>query len=142
MSRTAVTGIGGVFFKSEDPGRTLDWYRSHLGIETSEWGGFAFRWRERERPDEIGYTIWGAFPDDTDYFDPSEAPFMVNFRVADLAGLLAALREADVRVVGEIEDHPNGKFAWILDPDGRKIELWEPIASSRDPYLKEVDRPK
>jgi hypothetical protein len=77
-----VTGIGGIFFKSDDPGRTLAWYREHLGIESADWGGFAFRWGDHQRPNQTGYTVWGAFPETTSYFAPSEQPFMVNFRVA------------------------------------------------------------
>jgi len=132
---TRVTGIGGVFFKSADPAALLNWYRTHLGIDAEEWGGFAFQWREKAQPNETGYTIWTPFPDATDYFSPSEQSFMINFRVADLAGLITALRGAGVEIVGEVEQHPNGAFAWILDPEGRKVELWEPVASSEDPYL-------
>jgi predicted enzyme related to lactoylglutathione lyase len=131
-----VTGIGGIFFKSDDPAKVLEWYRDHLGIESNEWGGFAFQWSEQNEPTETGYTVWSTFPASTDYFAPSEQRFMVNFRVADLAGLIAALKAEGVEVVGEIEQHPNGKFAWILDPEGRKVELWEPVASADDPYLK------
>jgi catechol 2,3-dioxygenase-like lactoylglutathione lyase family enzyme len=131
-----VTGIGGVFFKSDDPARTLEWYRNHLGIASGDWGGFAFQWNEKDQPNETGYTIWSAFPDTTIYFAPSEQPFMVNFRVVDLVRLIAALKDEGVEVVGEIEQHPNGKFAWILDPEGRKVELWEPVASDEDPYLR------
>ncbi|MGD8495170.1 MAG: hypothetical protein PVF05_03205 [Gemmatimonadales bacterium] len=131
-----VTGLGGVFFKSADPGGLRSWYRDHLGIEFGDWGGFAFLWREQDRLDEIGYTIWGPFPDTTRYFSPSELPYMVNFRVADLESLLQVLRDEDVEIVGELERHPNGSFAWILDPEGRKIELWEPVPSDEDPYLR------
>jgi predicted enzyme related to lactoylglutathione lyase len=130
-----VTGIGGIFFKSDDPAQTLEWYRTHLGITAGEFGGFAFQWMEKERPSEIGYTVWSAFPESTDYFDPSDQAFMINFRVADLTCLILALKSAGVRVVGEIQEHPNGRFAWILDREGRKIELWEPVASAEDPYL-------
>ena len=136
LTMRRVTGIGGVFFKSSDPERTVEWYRDHLGIESGEFGGFAFQWREKERPDETGYTVWSAFPSSTDYFSPSEQPFMINFRVEDLTGLIAALKEEGVRIVGGIEQHPNGKFAWILDPEGRKVELWEPVPSADDPYLR------
>ena len=87
-----VTGIGGVFFTSDDPDRTREWYREHLGIDAADWGGFAFRWREDERPDETGYTVWGVFPTATDYFAPSPAPFMLNFRVRDLAAVIERLR--------------------------------------------------
>lgn len=131
-----VTGLGGLFFRSADPAATLNWYRTHLGIDSADWGGFAFQWREEEDPEEVGYTVWGAFPVDTDYFSPSDESFMVNFRVANLEALVEALRTEGVEVVGDIQAHPNGKFAWILDPDGRKIELWEPVPSSEDPYLE------
>ena len=130
-----VTGLGGVFFRSGDAKGTLAWYRRHLGIDTADWGGYAFRWLEREQPDETGYTVWSAFPEDTKYFAPSEHAFMVNFRVADLEGLIAALRSEGVEMVGEIAHEENGKFAWILDPEGRKVELWEPVPSREDPYL-------
>ena len=129
-----VTGLGGLFFKSRDPVAARQWYREHLGIESAEYG-FPFLWRERENPDETGYTVWNPFPTDTDYFAPSEQPFMVNFRVADLEGLVAALKEEGVEVVGGIAQEANGKFAWILDPEGNKIELWEPLPSKEDPYL-------
>lgn len=130
-----VTGLGGIFFKVSDQQATLDWYRRHLGIASNEWGGFAFQWLDKEHPAETGYTVWSAFPEGSTYFAPSDHPFMVNFRVQNLEGLVAVLRTEGVAVVGEIEQHPNGKFAWIQDPDGRKIELWEPVPSSDDPYL-------
>ncbi len=131
-----VTGLGGVFFKSGDPKPLLEWYRTHLGIDAADWGGFAFQWREREQPEEIGYTVWGAFPETTDYFAPSDLPYMLNFRVQGIDRLIAVLKEEGVEIVGEVEEHPNGKFAWIRDPEGRKVELWEPVASSEDPYLQ------
>jgi predicted enzyme related to lactoylglutathione lyase len=131
-----VTGIGGIFFKSDDPARVLEWYRTHLGIASGDWGGFAFQWSEKDRPKETGYTVWTPFPDTTHYFSPSVQPFMINFRVADLVSLIATLRKEGVEVVGEIEENPNGKFAWILDPEGRKVELWEPVGSDDDPYLR------
>lgn len=130
-----VTGLGGFFFKSRDSKATVEWYRNHLGIDSDEWGGFAFQWREKENPEEIGYTVWSAFPEDTKHFAPSESSFMMNFRVADLKKLLVDLEAEGVEIVGKMEEHENGKFAWILDMDGRKIELWEPVASKDDPYL-------
>jgi predicted enzyme related to lactoylglutathione lyase len=130
-----VTGLGGMFFRSRNPKAALEWYRRHLGVDSADWGGFAFQWRQKEQPEEVGYTVWSAFPDDTKYFAPSKESFMVNFRVEDLGGLIAALKAEGVEVVGDIEQHENGKFAWILDPEGRKIELWEPLPSKDDPYL-------
>lgn len=130
-----VTGLGGVFFKSENPKETMAWYRRHLGLDSEDWGGLAFRWREEKAPEEIGYTVWSSFPASTDYFAPSDLPYMCNFRVADLDRLIAMLREEGVEIVEGVQEHPNGKFAWIRDPEGRKIELWEPVPSAKDPYL-------
>jgi predicted enzyme related to lactoylglutathione lyase len=129
-----VTGLGGVFLKCADRQTMLDWYNRHLGIDTQGYGA-AFRWREEGEPEEIGYTVWSPFPRDTKYFSPSEHPCMLNFRVHDLEGLIATLRKEGVEVVGEVERHENGKFAWILDPEGMKVELWEPVPSAEDPYL-------
>ena len=130
-----VTGIGGVFFRSRDPKASLEWYRKHLGIDSAEWGGYAFQWRQKEQAEEIGYTVWSAFPNDTKHFAPSQETFMVNYRVDDLDALVAELTSEGVEVVGDVEQHENGKFAWILDPEGRKVELWEPVPSKDDPYL-------
>jgi len=130
-----VTGIGGIFFKAKDQAATLAWYRQHLGIESEDWGGFGFTWRDRADPEQVGYTVWSPFKGDTAYFDPGTQPFMVNYRVADLPALLAALREEGVQIVGEMVEEENGRFAWVLDPDGGKIELWEPVPSDQDPYL-------
>lgn len=130
----AVTGLGGIFFRSEDPGAIRDWYYQKLGVG-SESGVFAFEWLEKDRPEERGYTVWGVFPATTEYFDPSESSFMVNLRVGDLEALVERLRADGVTIAGEIEDHPNGQFAWILDPEGRKVELWQPVPSAEDPYL-------
>lgn len=131
-----VTGIGGIFFKSSDPAALLDWYRNHLGIASADWGGFAFQWQEPEQPTQVGYTVWSAFPDSSTYFAPSESSFVVNFRVANLTDLVATLRDEGVEIVGDIEQHPNGMFAWVLDLEGRKVELWEPVPSKDDPYLR------
>lgn len=129
-----VTGLGGVFFKTPDPEALKTWYREHLGIESEPWG-FSFLWREHDAPQERGYTVWSPFRDSTEYFEPSDEPYMINYRVDDLEALLEALAAEGVRIVGGPNTEDNGKFAWILDPEGRKIELWEPVESSRDPYL-------
>lgn len=121
-----VTGIGGIFFKASDPGTSRKWYQEHLGLAIDDYGGSSFLWRERENPTRIGRTIWSPFPQDTKYFDPSRASFMVNFRVDNLDELLAQLRAAGVRVDEKVEEYDYGKFGWIYDPDGNKIELWEP----------------
>ncbi len=121
-----VTGIGGIFFKSKDPKQTYEWYSKHLGIECNEYGA-SFEWREKEDKEQIGTTAWSIFNNNTDYFNPSEKEFMFNYRVDNLVELLKVLKEEGVTIVGEIQEFSYGKFGWILDPDGNKIELWEPI---------------
>ena len=121
-----VTGIGGIFFKTKDPKKISDWYGDNLGLVINPYGS-VFEFRQGASPDKKGYTVWSPFKDDTDYFAPSEEPYMVNYRVADLKALIADLREKGVKIVGEIEEFEYGKFAHILDPEGRKIELWEPV---------------
>ncbi len=119
-----VTGIGGIFFRVRDPGRMSEWYREHLGI-CAENGCADFVWREHERPDELGRTVWSLFPADTDHFGPSRPAFMINYRVANLEKMLEQLRRNGI-VVEKVEDYDYGRFAWISDPEGNRIELWEP----------------
>lgn len=119
-----VTGIGGVFFKARDPKTLSQWYRENLGLEVQPWGGAVLRWGTPENPS--GTTAWSLFSADTSHFAPSAAPFMVNYRVDDLAGLLATLRERGCEIVAGPEASEYGKFAWLLDPEGNKVELWEP----------------
>jgi predicted enzyme related to lactoylglutathione lyase len=119
-----VTGIGGIFFKARDPEGMAAWYREQLGVR-NEAGHADFPWREHERPDEVGRTVWSIFPADTDYFGPSTSPFMINYRVANLDRMLAQLRQNGITVL-KIEDYDYGRFAWITDPEGNRIELWEP----------------
>jgi len=114
-----VTGIGGVFFKCADPAATREWYRLHLGLETDEWG-WMWKWAGE------GCTQWSTFAANTDKFDTGQQEFMLNYRVADLPALLAALKAEGVTIVGEMEEYPYGKFGWIIDCDGRKVELWQP----------------
>jgi len=121
-----VTGIGGVFFKSKDPKALGEWYRIHLGLEVEEWGGVAFRWVTGENPSGTGTTIWNPFKDDTTYFAPSAASFMVNFRVQDLHSLLTALRNEGCDVDAKVEESEYGKFGWVQDPEGNRVELWQP----------------
>lgn len=123
-----VTGIGGIFFKSKDPDRLREWYRKHLGIESESWGGLAFQWRDDPRA-ESGATLWSVFPDDTKYFEPADKPFMINFRVADLTSLVAQLRAEGVKVDAKTDESEFGKFGWVMDPDGNRVELWEPPSS-------------
>jgi len=121
-----VTGIGGIFFKSPDPKALSAWYREHLGLDVSDWGGAVFDWGG---PDSAaGATVWSPFAQDTQYMAPSTASFMINFRVHDLDALLDALRAEGCNVVGEPQSSEQGKFGWVMDPDGNKVELWEPGA--------------
>lgn len=123
-----VTGIGGVFFKSRgDRAALADWYRKHLGMTLEAFGGAVLRWPD-DKADDRGLTVWHVADSDTSWFSPSSSSFMINYRVDDLAGLLAQLQASGVQVVGGPESHENGKFAWIMDPDGNKVELWEPKA--------------
>jgi len=126
MEKKRVTGLGGVFFKSVDPEKLRNWYKEHLHIESGEHGAL-FRWRQEDRPEAVGHTAWNPLPGDTNYFQPSEKNFMLNYRVEDLETLLKALKEEGVEIVGEMESYPYGKFGWIMDPEGNKIELWEPV---------------
>ena len=119
-----VTGLGGFFFKTKDPKKIKDWYGKHLGLPVDDYG-CTFKWKDQEGKDCL--TQWSPFKDDTEYFQPSEKQFMMNFRVENLHELLATLKEEGVTVVGEVEEYDYGKFGWILDPEGNKIELWEPV---------------
>ena len=118
-----VTGIGGIFFKSEDPDAAKEWYKKHLGLNTDAYG-CTFWWKDNEG--QKCSTQWSPMKSETDYFEPSKKQFMMNFRVENLEELLSMLKEEGVQVVGEIESYDYGKFGWILDPEGNKIELWEP----------------
>lgn len=122
-----VTGIAGVFFKSNGDHKALsEWYEKNLGIQLEPWGGAVLRWPDDQAEDK-GLTVWNVAKGDTKWFAPSEASFMINYRVDDLDELLANLRAAEVEIIQGPESHENGKFAWIIDPDGNKVELWEPV---------------
>ena len=121
-----VTGIGGTFFKAKDPKSLGIWYRDHLGLEVGDWGGAIFSWGGHDS--EKGMTIWNTFKSDTTYLDPGTASFMINFRVADLTSLLAALKAEGCNVQDRTEESEQGKFGWVIDPEGNKVELWEPPA--------------
>lgn len=122
-----VTGVGGVFFKAKgDHAALAAWYQKHLGLPLESWGGALLRWPNDQAEDK-GLTVWSVAKPDTKWFAPSDAPFMINYRVDDLGELLTSLREAGVAILKGPESHENGKFAWILDPDGNKLELWEPM---------------
>ena len=122
-----ITGIGGVFFKSAGKGSDLsDWYAKNLGLQLESWGGAILRWPE-DTAEDGGLTVWSTANSDTKWFSPSDASFMINYRVDDLDELLEQLRQNGVEIVSGPESAENGKFAWIMDPDGNKLELWEPM---------------
>ena len=123
-----VTGIGGIFFKSKDPKATNDWYGKHLGLAIDDYGS-AFEFRNANKPDEINYLRWSPFDEGTDYFDPSGKDFMINYRVQNIEGLVEKLKNEGVTVVDEIAEYEYGKFVHIMDHEGNKIELWEPVDS-------------
>lgn len=123
-----VTGIGGIFFNAREPVALRAWYKRHLGIDVQDWGGTAFRWADADGRPHGGMTIWSIGAADSGYFAPSTAPFMVNYRVADLHALVQLLREEGCEVLPKVEASEFGKFAWVMDPEGNKVELWEPPA--------------
>jgi predicted enzyme related to lactoylglutathione lyase len=119
-----VVGVGGIFFKAKDPAKLKAWYRDCLGLPADEHGETAFP------PGDPGASlIWSPFPEDTKYFEPSRASFMLNFRVKNLHAMLAQLRAAGAAVDEKIQEEPYGKFGWVMDPEGNRIELWEPPAT-------------
>jgi predicted enzyme related to lactoylglutathione lyase len=121
-----VTGIGGVFFKARDPAALRAWYHTHLGIDIQEWGGAVFSWTGADGTPTPGTTVWNIADAASDDFQPGASSFMINYRVADLRGLLAALCDEGCRVVGRTDESELGKFGWVIDPEGNKVELWEP----------------
>jgi predicted enzyme related to lactoylglutathione lyase len=121
-----VTGIGGIFFQARDPVALTAWYRKHLGIDVKPWGGAAFDWTDDAGKPTGGTTAWSIGASDGDQFAPSTAPFMVNYRVADLHALLQALRDEGCKVLEKTDESEYGKFGWVMDPEGNKVELWEP----------------
>ena len=121
-----VTGLGGIFFKCEDPKNMKDWYRKHFGLKTDEYGA-TFEWRSAEAPTEKGQTVWSPFKQDTTYFAPSSKEYMINYRVENLEWLVDQLKKEGISFIDEIETYEYGKFIHLLDPEGNKIELWEPI---------------
>lgn len=121
-----VTGIGGIFFKARDPVALREWYRRHLGIALEAWGGAVFQWRSTDNPSGEGATVWNVFEEASTYFAPSRASFMVNYRVEDLHAVLAALRAEGCEVDEKVEESEFGKFGWVMDPEGNRVELWQP----------------
>jgi predicted enzyme related to lactoylglutathione lyase len=121
-----VTGIGGIFFKAKDAPALQAWYKRHLGIDVQAWGGTAFTWTDSAGQPFAGATIWSIGAEQDDPFAPGTATFMVNYRVADLRALVNVLREEGCNVLDKIEDSEYGQFAWVIDPEGNKVELWQP----------------
>lgn len=122
-----VTGIGGVFIKSANPKALSAWYEQHLGIALGEHAYISFQWVNPHHPTEPGQTVFSFMKESSDYFAPSEKPFMLNFRVHDVHGLIDALKKEGVWVADKIQEYEYGKFGWCMDPEGNKIELWEPV---------------
>lgn len=123
-----VTGIGGIFFKSNNDNKALAaWYSKHLGIKLEDFGGAIMQWGDDSAGDG-GMTVWHTADKDTEWFSPSASNFMINYRVDDIDGMIAQLKAGGVELQSGPESHENGKFAWIMDPDGNKVELWEPKA--------------
>jgi predicted enzyme related to lactoylglutathione lyase len=121
-----ITGIGGIFFFSENPKEIKDWYSRNLGIEINQWGTASFESRDLNNPDTVNSLQWSPFKKGSDYFAPSKKEFMINYRVQNIEGLVKQLRENNVTVLDEIASYDYGKFVHIMDAEGNKIELWEP----------------
>jgi predicted enzyme related to lactoylglutathione lyase len=120
-----VTSIGGIFFKCKNPAVIREWYKTHLGLTMNKYGS-VFEWRQADNPTKKGFSQWSPFPEKTKYFEPSQKDFMINYRVTDLEALVKKLKADGVTVTDEIESASYGKFVHIMDPEGNKIELWEP----------------
>lgn len=134
-----VTGIGGIFFKCNDPDKIKEWYSRHLGIACDAYGT-SFEWRHSEQPDAKGYTAWSPFKQDTKYMEPSQKEFMINYRVNNLEALVEALRNEGVTICDEIATYEYGKFVHILDMENNKIELWEPIDTAYEKILNVITK--
>ena len=128
MAMKYVVGIGGIFFKANDPEKLAAWYQKHLGLDVEEYGGVTFREppKDDSMPQRQAYVVWSPFAADSDYFSPSSKPFMINFRVTNLEELLAKLRAEGVTVDEKTQKSEFGDFGWAMDPEGNRIELWEP----------------
>lgn len=123
-----VTGIGGIFFKAKDAPALQAWYKTHLGIDVQDWGGTAFTWTDAAGNPMAGTTIWSIGPEEGDYYAPSKATFMINYRVEDARALAAVLKDEGCTVLDKIDELEYGVFAWVIDPEGNKVELWQPPA--------------
>lgn len=134
-----VTALGGIFFKCQNPEATREWYNKHLGFNTDQYGT-SFEWRHADDPDKKGYTVWSPFKNETSYFSPSGREFMINLRVENLDWLLEELKKEGIEQVGDTEVYDYGKFAWILDPNGVKLELWQPVDEVYEKAIDEVTK--
>ncbi|MFT6006305.1 MAG: putative enzyme related to lactoylglutathione lyase [Pseudoalteromonas tetraodonis] len=123
-----VTGIGGIFFKAKDAPKLQAWYKRHLGVDVQEWGGTAFTWADSDSKLTGGTTVWSVGSEEAEQFAPSKASFMINYRVDDLYSLVAALKYEGCNVLDKIDESEHGKFAWVIDPEENKVELWQPPA--------------
>ena len=130
-----VTGLGGIFFKCKDPEKIRNWYRTHLGIDTDEYGS-CFEWKQADDPTKKGFTQWSPFKENTTYFEPSKREFMINYRVENLVEMVAELKNECIEFTDEIETFEYGKFVHLLDVEGNKIELWEPHDVAFDKIVK------
>ena len=124
--KSKVTGIGGVFFKCKDPEAVKEWYSKYLGLATDAYGS-TFSWHPTETPEKVAYTQWSPFKESTNYFEPSTKEFMINYRVENFIELVEQLKSEGITVLDEIAEYEYGKFVHILDLEGNKIELWEPV---------------
>ena len=130
IERGRILGIGGIFFKSANPKQTREWYSQHLGL-ADKGGGFMMPWREKDNSEKEHVTVWSVFPANTKYFEPGQAAFMVNYIVDDLDALLERLQKQGVKIDPKRQNEDYGRFAWIYDPDGNKIELWQPVTPKK-----------
>ena len=121
-----VTGIGGIFFKAKDAPALQAWYKQHLGLDVQVWGGAAFDWADADGKPVAGTTTWCIHPQDSNHFAPGSASFMVNYRVEDLHALVKALKDEGCHVLDQTDESEYGKFAWVMDPEGNNVELWQP----------------
>lgn len=127
MIMAKVTGIGGVFFKAKDTQSLSAWYQKHLGLKLEDFGGAILKWPDDQASDD-GLTVWSLSKEDSDWFTPSQSSFMINYRIDDMAGMIRQLNAEGIEIWKGPETHENGQFAWIIDPEGNKVELWEPKA--------------
>jgi predicted enzyme related to lactoylglutathione lyase len=128
-----VTGVGGIFLRAQKPDQLVAWYQNFLGLAPAPYCGTNFEWREKDSPETLGNTVWSLFPMNTEYFGPGPQQAMVNFRVDDLDGLLLKLEEAGVEIDLQQQSDEYGRFAWIIDPEGNRVELWEPPSPKTKP---------